>query len=46
MTSTDLPQKLKVEVDSGNHTIQLFAQDNLALASLVDDGLVEDLSDV
>jgi trehalose transport system substrate-binding protein len=46
VTSTDLPAKLKVEVDSGNHTIQLFAQDNLALRVLVDDGLVEDLSDV
>ncbi len=33
-------------MDSGNHTIHLFAQDNLALAVLVDDGLVEDLSDV
>jgi trehalose transport system substrate-binding protein len=46
VTSTDLPQKLQVEVDSGNHTIHLFAQDNLALRVLVDDGLVEDLSDV
>lgn len=46
VTSTDLPQKLQVEVDSGNHTIHLFAQDNLALRELVDDGLVEDLSDV
>ena len=46
VTSTDLPQKLQVEVDSGNHTIQLFAQDNLALRVLVDDGLLEDLSDV
>jgi trehalose transport system substrate-binding protein len=46
VTAQDLPQKLKVEVDSGNHTIQLFAQDNLALATLVDQGLVEDLSDV
>jgi trehalose transport system substrate-binding protein len=44
--SASLPQKLKVEVDSGNHTIHLFAQDNLALAGLVEDGLVEDLSDV
>ena len=42
----DLPQKLQVEVSSGKHTIQLFAQDNLALAVLVDKGLVEDLSDV
>jgi trehalose transport system substrate-binding protein len=46
VTSTDLPQKLQVEVNSGNHTIQLFAQDNLALRVLVDDGLLEDLSDV
>src|SRR5262249_22746150 len=46
VTWTDLPQKLQVEVNSGNHTIQLFAQDNLALRVLVDDGLVEDLSDV
>jgi trehalose transport system substrate-binding protein len=46
VTAQDLPQKLQVEVDSGNHTIQLFAQDNLALATLVDKGLVEDLSDV
>ena len=44
--SASLPQKLKVEVDSGNHTIHLFGQDNLALAVLVEDGLVEDLSDV
>jgi trehalose transport system substrate-binding protein len=44
--SASLPQKLKVEVNSGNHTIHLFAQDNLALAVLVEDGLVEDLSDV
>lgn len=44
--SATLPQKLQVEVDSGNHTIHLFAQDNLALRSLVDDKLVEDLSDV
>jgi trehalose transport system substrate-binding protein len=44
--SASLPQKLQVEVDSGNHTIHLFAQDNLALRVLVDDGLVEDLSDV
>ncbi|HEX9411000.1 MAG TPA: extracellular solute-binding protein [Actinomycetota bacterium] len=42
----DLADKLQVEVDSGNHTIQLFAQDNLALAVLVDKGLVEDLSDI
>jgi trehalose transport system substrate-binding protein len=46
VTAQDLPQKLQVEVSSGNHTIQLFAQDNLALATLVEKGLVEDLSDV
>jgi trehalose transport system substrate-binding protein len=44
--SATLPQKLQVEVDSGNHTIHLFAQDNLALRALVDQKLVEDLSDV
>jgi trehalose transport system substrate-binding protein len=46
VTAQDLPQKLKVEVSSGHHTIQMFAVDNLALATLVDQGLVEDLSDV
>jgi trehalose transport system substrate-binding protein len=46
ITAQDLPQKLQVEVSSNNHTIHLFAQDNLALAVLVDKGLVEDLSDV
>ena len=46
VASGDLPQKLQVEVDSGSHTIHLFAQDNLALRVLVDDELVEDLSDV
>ena len=46
ITSADLPQKLQVEVESGRHTVHLFAQDNLALAVLVEDGLVEDLSDV
>jgi trehalose transport system substrate-binding protein len=44
--SADLPQKLQVEVGSGQHTIDLFAQDNLALKVLVDRQLVEDLSDV
>ena len=46
ITSQDLPQKLKVEVNSGKHTVHLFAQDNLALAVLVEDGLVEDISNV
>jgi trehalose transport system substrate-binding protein len=44
ITSADLPQKLKVEVDSNTHTVHLFAQDNLALRALVDQKLVEDLS--
>jgi trehalose transport system substrate-binding protein len=46
VTSADLPQKLQVEVKSGQHTIDLFAQDNLALKVLVDRKLVEDLSAV
>jgi trehalose transport system substrate-binding protein len=46
VTAQDLPAKLQVEVSSNNHTIHLFAQDNLALATLVEKGLVEDLSDV
>ena len=46
VSSADLPPKLKVEVDAGRPTIHLFAQDNLALRSLVDQDLVEDLSDV
>jgi trehalose transport system substrate-binding protein len=46
VTSSDLPQKLQVEVSSNKHTIQLFAQDNLALTILVDKSLVEDLSTV
>ena len=46
ITAQDLANKLQVEVNSNNHTIHLFAQDNLALATLVDKGLVEDLSDV
>ncbi len=46
ITSSDLPGKLRVEVGAGRPTVHLFAQDNLALASLVQDNLVEDLSDV
>jgi trehalose transport system substrate-binding protein len=44
--SEDLPQKLAVDVGAGRPTIDLFAQDNLALRALVDRGLVQDLSDV
>ncbi|HEV8682147.1 MAG TPA: extracellular solute-binding protein [Actinomycetota bacterium] len=43
VTSADLPQKL--EVEAGNPTIHLFAQDNLNLRILVDKGLVQDLGD-
>jgi trehalose transport system substrate-binding protein len=46
VTAQDMPQKLQIEVPSNRHTIHLFAQDNLALATLVDKGLVEDLSAV
>jgi trehalose transport system substrate-binding protein len=46
VTAMDLPEKLKVEVGSGRPTIDLFAQDNLALRPLVDDGLVQPLDDV
>lgn len=46
VTSADLPAKLKVDVDAKKPTIHLFAQDNLALRPLVDEELVEDLSDV
>ena len=46
ITSADLPAKLRVEVGAGRPTVQLFAQDNLALAVLVQENLVEDLSEV
>lgn len=46
ITAQDLPGKLQVETTSRNYTIHLFAQDNLALATLVDKGYVEDLSSV
>jgi len=46
VTANDLPEKLKVEVGSGRPTIDLFAQDNLALRALVDGGLVQALDDV
>lgn len=46
ITSADLPQKLRVDVGAGRLTVHLFAQDNLALRVLVDDDLVEDLSEV
>ena len=46
VTATDLPDKLKVEVGAGRPTIDLFAQDNLALRPLVDGGLVQAVDDV
>jgi trehalose transport system substrate-binding protein len=46
VTSSDLPAKLRVDVGAGRPTVHLFAQDNLALAVLVQENLVEDLSDV
>jgi len=46
VVAQDLPEKLKVEVGAGRPTIDLFAQDNLALRSLVDGGLVQPLDDV
>ncbi len=46
ITSSDLPARLRVDVGAGRPTIHLFAQDNLALAVLVQENLVEDLSDV
>ncbi|MGH7267192.1 MAG: ABC transporter substrate-binding protein, partial [Candidatus Rokuibacteriota bacterium] len=46
VTGQDLPEKLRVEVGAGRPTIDLFAKDNLTLRVLVEDRLVEDLSDV
>jgi trehalose transport system substrate-binding protein len=46
VTASDLPEKLKVEVGAGRPTIDVFAQDNLALRQLVDAGLVQPLDDV
>jgi trehalose transport system substrate-binding protein len=46
VSGEDLPEKLKVEVRAGRPTIDLFAKDALALRPLVDERLVEDLTDV
>ncbi len=40
----DLPRKLESMVKAGKIEIDVFGQDNMQLAILVDDGLVEDLS--
>jgi trehalose transport system substrate-binding protein len=46
VTGDDLPEKLKVEVRAGRPSIDLFAKDALALRVLVDESLVEDLSEI
>jgi trehalose transport system substrate-binding protein len=46
VTAADLPEKLTVDVAAGRPTIDLFAQDNLAVQILVDRGLVEAVGDV
>lgn len=48
-TSINAPQlveRLRLDERRGKPSIQLFAQDNLALKALVDEGLVQDLSGV
>jgi trehalose transport system substrate-binding protein len=42
----DIPSKLQVEVDSGQHTIHLISYDNNTLATLVDQELVQPLDEV
>jgi trehalose transport system substrate-binding protein len=42
----DIPNKLQVEVDSGQHTIHLISFDNNTLATLVDQELVQPLDEV
>jgi trehalose transport system substrate-binding protein len=42
----DIPNKLQVEVDSGQHTIHLISYDNNTLATLVDQELVQPLDEV
>ena len=49
LTSIDtanLPDRLRVDVGAGRPTLDLFAQDNLALRVLVDERLVDRLDDV
>lgn len=49
VTAVEAPElidRLKVDLRRGEPTIHLFAQDNLALKPLVDQQLVDDLSDV
>ncbi|MBW3615597.1 MAG: extracellular solute-binding protein [Actinobacteria bacterium] len=44
--SAELIERLRAGARSGQPTVHLFAQDNLALKPLVDEGLVDDLSEV
>ena len=44
--TADLPERLRVDARAGRPTLDLFAQDNLGLRVLVDEGLVEPLDDV
>lgn len=46
VTAANLPAKLAVDVAAGRPSIHLFAQDNLALRTLVDRELVQPLDDV
>ena len=46
VTADQMPQKLQVEVDSGENTIHLISQDNYILEPLVADELVQDVGDV
>jgi trehalose transport system substrate-binding protein len=44
VAAADLPRKLESMVEAGKMEIDIFAQDNMQLAILVEEGLVEDLS--
>jgi trehalose transport system substrate-binding protein len=45
IATEDLPERLRVDVEAGRPTIHLFAVDNLALHTLVDRELVQDVGD-
>ena len=46
ISSSQLVERLRRDARAGSPTIQLFAQDNLALTQLVAEGLVQDLGQV
>lgn len=46
IATEDLPDRLQVDVEGGRPTIHLFAVDNLALGTLVDRELVQEVDDV